>query len=93
LSAKLQAVDHPYLVVYSKTSALKGGNTVDLDSAKNACGICHEPAEDPVVSYLFCSCAHLFFRYLSFLKVQRNAFQFCALVVYLNSNFCWCDLN
>eukprot|EP00258_Populus_trichocarpa_P024901 XP_024440920.1 DNA repair protein RAD16 isoform X3 [Populus trichocarpa] len=51
-----QAVDHPYLVVYSKTSALKGGNMVDLDSAKNACGICHEPAEDPVVT----SCAHGF---------------------------------
>ncbi|KAJ6680462.1 hypothetical protein OIU79_020045 [Salix purpurea] len=36
--------------------SLKGGNMVDLDSAKNACGICHEPAEDPVVT----SCAHGF---------------------------------
>ncbi|CAK7348985.1 unnamed protein product [Dovyalis caffra] len=51
-----QAVDHPYLVVYSKTSALKGGNMDDAGSAKNACGICHEPAEDPVVT----SCAHVF---------------------------------
>lgn len=55
---------------------------VDIDSTKNACGICHEPAEDPVVSYLF------LYLCLSFLKVQRS-----ALIVYINSNFCWCDLN
>ncbi|XP_050206991.1 DNA repair protein RAD16 [Mercurialis annua] len=51
-----QAVDHPYLVVYSKTAALRGGNLADANDAEQVCDICHDPAEDPVVT----NCAHVF---------------------------------
>ncbi|KAJ4828711.1 hypothetical protein Tsubulata_038329 [Turnera subulata] len=51
-----QAVDHPYLVVYSKTAALQSGNLADTDNVEQVCGICHEPAEVPVVT----SCDHTF---------------------------------
>lgn len=47
-----QAVDHPYLVVYSRTAALRSGNIVDTDNGEQECGICHDPIEDPAVSYL-----------------------------------------
>lgn len=54
---KLQAVDHPYLVVYSKAAnvapPLQNGSMTDADSYEQTCGLCHEPAEDPVVSYHF----------------------------------------
>ncbi|KAK6919345.1 Zinc finger, C3HC4 RING-type [Dillenia turbinata] len=48
-----QAVDHPYLVVYSKTAVglINSGN-----SEEHVCGLCSDPAEDPVVT----SCAHVF---------------------------------
>ncbi|XP_059450691.1 ATP-dependent helicase rhp16-like isoform X1 [Corylus avellana] len=42
-----QAVDHPYLVVYSRTAALRSGNMVNNDNSERVCGICHHPAEDP----------------------------------------------
>ncbi|XP_021893748.1 DNA repair protein RAD16-like [Carica papaya] len=51
-----QAVDHPYLVEYSSSAAVKSGNTVDISNGEQVCGICHDQAEDPVVT----SCAHVF---------------------------------
>ncbi|XP_028796938.1 ATP-dependent helicase rhp16 isoform X1 [Neltuma alba] len=51
-----QAVDHPYLVVYSQAASLKAGADVSVDDVEQICGICHEPAEDPVVT----SCEHIF---------------------------------
>lgn len=51
-----QAVDHPYLVVYSKSAALRSGVMVEPDTGVQPCGVCHEPAEDPVVT----SCVHVF---------------------------------
>ncbi len=55
---KLQAVDHPYLVVYSHTAARRGENLLDADTdnSEQVCGICHDAAEDPVVSFLSCLC-------------------------------------
>ncbi|KAK1261023.1 hypothetical protein QJS04_geneDACA023447 [Acorus gramineus] len=47
-----QAVNHPYLVVCRKDGS---GNKGD-DGAFNECCLCHDPAEDPVVS----SCKHVF---------------------------------
>lgn len=49
-----QAVDHPYLVVYSKTAEVP--DTSKDDYTKDECGICHDPAEDKVVT----SCSHVF---------------------------------
>ncbi|KAK9733330.1 hypothetical protein RND81_04G060400 [Saponaria officinalis] len=43
-----QAVDHPYLVVYSRTNYLKNESIVDSDNAEQTCGICHDPVEDLV---------------------------------------------
>ncbi|GAB2215035.1 hypothetical protein Drorol1_Dr00019409 [Drosera rotundifolia] len=51
-----QAVDHPYLVVYSAVNALKTGGTIENDNTEQSCGICHESVEDPVVT----SCSHVF---------------------------------
>ncbi|KAJ0054048.1 hypothetical protein Pint_02015 [Pistacia integerrima] len=51
-----QAVDHPYLVVYSRTATLKGGSEADTEPVKKICGVCHDLADDPVVT----SCAHAF---------------------------------
>ncbi|XP_010522352.1 PREDICTED: DNA repair protein RAD16 isoform X2 [Tarenaya hassleriana] len=50
-----QAVDHPYLVVYSN-SAMKNSNLPDNTKNDQECGLCHDPAEDQVVT----SCAHVF---------------------------------
>lgn len=49
----LQSVDHPYLVVYSATAALRNEGRVNNDINEQVCGICHEPAEDAVVSWSF----------------------------------------
>ncbi|XWS16716.1 hypothetical protein CRYUN_Cryun33cG0001500 [Craigia yunnanensis] len=49
-----QAVDHPYLVVYSSTAAQRAGSIVISD--EQVCAICHDPAEDPVVT----ACSHVF---------------------------------
>ncbi|XP_020692984.1 ATP-dependent helicase rhp16 [Dendrobium catenatum] len=49
-----QAVDHPYLVVYSSSADVSGGDIGDTN--KSDCGICHDPAEDLVVT----SCDHSF---------------------------------
>lgn len=53
-----QAVDHPYLVVYSRSAATSGTIASDADKNKGEqeCGICHESAEDPAVT----SCGHVF---------------------------------
>ncbi|GAB4859441.1 hypothetical protein Ancab_010907 [Ancistrocladus abbreviatus] len=51
-----QAVDHPYLVVYSSANTSRSESIVDDDNAEQACGICHDPVEDPVVT----SCSHVF---------------------------------
>lgn len=53
-----QAVDHPYLVVYSSTAAQRAGNLVNSDknNDEQVCALCHDPAEDPVVT----ACAHAF---------------------------------
>ncbi|MCD9638829.1 hypothetical protein HAX54_022989 [Datura stramonium] len=48
-----QAVDHPYLVMYSRTD-LASGNTEAAD-VEQSCGICHNAVEDPVTS-----CTHVF---------------------------------
>ncbi|AEE27792.1 unnamed protein product [Arabidopsis thaliana] len=50
-----QAVDHPYLVVYSNSSGANA-NLVDENKSEQECGLCHDPAEDYVVT----SCAHVF---------------------------------
>lgn len=47
-----QAVDHPYLVVYSRTTP-STGNIVDIENSEQMCGICNDPLDDPVVSYSF----------------------------------------
>ncbi|XP_020964401.1 ATP-dependent helicase rhp16-like isoform X2 [Arachis ipaensis] len=43
-----QAVDHPYLVVYSQAAARQGGHVASNATAEQACGLCREPVEDPV---------------------------------------------
>ncbi|EOA39673.1 hypothetical protein CARUB_v10008314mg [Capsella rubella] len=50
-----QAVDHPYLVVYSNSSGVNA-NLLDENKNEQECGLCHDPAEDYVVT----SCAHVF---------------------------------
>lgn len=50
-----QAVDHPYLVVYSRTAAMRRESMVNNNN-NEPCGICNEPAEDVVVT----SCMHAF---------------------------------
>ncbi|KAG1347375.1 putative ATP-dependent helicase rhp16 [Cocos nucifera] len=42
-----EAVDHPYLVIYSKTAEMPDGSKDD--TVKDNCGICHDPAEDLVM--------------------------------------------
>ncbi|KAK9074056.1 hypothetical protein SSX86_006653 [Deinandra increscens subsp. villosa] len=49
-----QAVDHPYLVVYSKTAVARRSEIKSTD--EQVCGLCHDVAEDPVVT----SCEHIF---------------------------------
>lgn len=51
-----QAVDHPYLVVYSKSAMGKSANMVDANNGEQECGLCHDTVEDSVVT----SCAHVF---------------------------------
>ncbi|CAK9157995.1 unnamed protein product [Ilex paraguariensis] len=51
-----QAVDHPYLVVYSSSSMGRNGGEVDTSDGEQVCSLCHDPAEDPVVT----SCSHVF---------------------------------
>ncbi|GLJ40484.1 hypothetical protein SUGI_0834590 [Cryptomeria japonica] len=54
-----QAVDHPYLVVYSKTSQSNPNNqnsTCDLSSGRSDCGLCHEESHDLVSA----TCGHTF---------------------------------
>ncbi|KAL8239398.1 hypothetical protein R6Q59_015965 [Mikania micrantha] len=49
-----QAVDHPYLVVYSKSAVARRSEIKSAD--EQFCGLCHDVAEDLVVT----SCEHLF---------------------------------
>ncbi|KAJ9551680.1 hypothetical protein OSB04_015725 [Centaurea solstitialis] len=51
-----QAVDHPYLVVYSKTAVERRAAGEAKSTEEQICGLCHDVAEDPVVT----SCGHLF---------------------------------
>eukprot|EP00884_Botryococcus_braunii_P002146 jgi/Botrbrau1/11932/Bobra.341_1s0001.2 len=55
-----QAVDHPYLVIYSATAP--GGATAPCEQAlqhlPGVCDICHDPIEDPVTA----ACGHPFCR-------------------------------
>jgi len=52
-----QAVDHPYLVAYSKTAGPREGfKNEGNESMESQCGICHNVAEDVVVT----SCDHAF---------------------------------
>ncbi|CAH9060320.1 unnamed protein product [Cuscuta europaea] len=53
-----QAVDHPYLVVYSSTAMARREDAVGASNADQTCGLCHDPVEDPVVTV----CAHTFCR-------------------------------
>lgn len=39
-------------MVYSATSAMRNANNIDPVNAELVCGICHDPAEDHVVSSL-----------------------------------------
>lgn len=50
-----QAVDHPYLVVYSKSAIGKRANEAKSND-EQVCGLCHDIAEDHVVT----SCEHVF---------------------------------
>ncbi|KFK42851.1 hypothetical protein AALP_AA1G047200 [Arabis alpina] len=50
-----QAVDHPYLVVYSSSSGINA-NLLDENKNEQECGLCHDPADD----YIVTSCAHVF---------------------------------
>ncbi|RZB76644.1 ATP-dependent helicase rhp16 isoform B [Glycine soja] len=43
-----QAVDHPYLVVYSQSAASRSGVMTNNGTVEQVCGICHEPVEDVV---------------------------------------------
>ncbi|XP_057985212.1 DNA repair protein RAD16 isoform X2 [Hevea brasiliensis] len=51
-----QAVNHPYLIVYSKTAIQKGGNLFDAHNGQQDCGICHDSVKDRVVT----TCHHVF---------------------------------
>uniref|UniRef100_J3ML97 Uncharacterized protein n=2 Tax=Oryza brachyantha TaxID=4533 RepID=J3ML97_ORYBR len=51
-----QAVDHPYLVAFSKTADGDRGKSEGNENMKSQCGICHDLAEDAVVT----SCEHVF---------------------------------
>jgi len=51
-----QAVDHPYLVVYSRTAMERIVHDADSSGGEQVCGLCHETVEDPVVT----SCEHIF---------------------------------
>jgi DNA repair protein RAD16 len=56
-----QAVDHPYLVVYSATAAAAAREkplSYNAAAEEEACGICHDPAEDSVRT----GCCHTFCR-------------------------------
>ncbi|XP_018490935.1 ATP-dependent helicase rhp16-like [Raphanus sativus] len=50
-----QAADHPYLVVYSQSRGADA-NLNDEHKMEHECGLCHQPAEDNVVT----SCGHEF---------------------------------
>jgi DNA repair protein RAD16 len=52
LTKMRQAVDHPYLIVYSKTNAKKAGHRGAALSANGSvdCDICHEPPTQRIVS-------------------------------------------
>ncbi|KAJ8557250.1 hypothetical protein K7X08_002875 [Anisodus acutangulus] len=49
-----QAVDHPYLVMYSRTDLASG--STEAGDVEQSCGLCNEAVEDPVVT----SCTHVF---------------------------------
>lgn len=51
-----QAVDHPYLVVYSSTALARRGSTNNAGYVEQPCGLCHDIVEDPVIT----SCTHVF---------------------------------
>ncbi|RAL39380.1 hypothetical protein DM860_002913 [Cuscuta australis] len=53
-----QAVDHPYLVVYSTTAMERRADALAAENAEQTCGLCHDIVEDPVVT----SCTHTFCR-------------------------------
>ncbi|KAL8144667.1 hypothetical protein AgCh_003022 [Apium graveolens] len=51
-----QAVDHPYLVLFSKAAKSRNLNEVlDANNGELICGLCNESAEDPLVS----ACSHV----------------------------------
>lgn len=51
-SIKSQAVNHPYLVVHSKSFMERSVKKVEANDDDQECGLCHDLAEDPVVSSL-----------------------------------------
>ncbi|CAA7054102.1 unnamed protein product [Microthlaspi erraticum] len=51
-----QAVDHPYLVVYSSSRGINANLLEENKNESSECGLCHEPAEERVVT----SCEHVF---------------------------------
>jgi Zinc finger, C3HC4 type (RING finger) len=58
---RLQAVDHPYLVVYSATApGAAAASSVEQapQHVAGICDICHDPMEDPVTA----ACGHPFCR-------------------------------
>ncbi|KAI3941481.1 hypothetical protein MKW98_022488 [Papaver atlanticum] len=50
-----QAVNHPYLVIYSQSAAQR--NAIDDIGGGKDCGLCHDPVEDPIVTSC---CAQVF---------------------------------
>ncbi|KAL5730013.1 hypothetical protein ACHQM5_002892 [Ranunculus cassubicifolius] len=51
-----QAADHPYLVIYSNSAVSRSQTNANAYNGEQECGICHDPAEDQVVT----SCEHVF---------------------------------
>lgn len=59
-------------MVYSQTAALKGGSGADAEPVKKICGVCHDLADDPVVSYHSLIIAYfnlLFFSNVCFFRI------------------------
>ena len=98
VQSKLQAVDHPYLVAFSKTAVLheeckKEGN----DAMESQCGICDDLAKDVVVSGLplktyLCTCCFSLvisriFTHLTFLSRSPLVIMYSARLV------CWTTLQ
>lgn len=74
-----QAVDHPYLVVYSKTAMERLGLEADSSGGEQVCGLCHDTVENPVVSCHIClrfSWFSLFFSFGIYKLLANSVWKF-----------------